>query len=576
VPFLSTRDSREASQNLSQASFVEEASFSETFAAGVGQVFDEELSISSMLNMEGFNQRKSQVKELGDSGAFNISNYTSPVGDVDYERISTDFPDFKIKNDQALFDERKSLLKRRREYSQDVFDRGNGMAQFLGMATGYMLDPINIATMPIATAGVAVKGLGTLGRAITIGKNEAGLAVAAELMIQPLVYQHKHDIDSPFEFKDALINIATAATGAAVIGSAVGGISGYIKAVREKTVDLPLDDDAVMSLGALARVEDDLNIINSKTKPEKASVDRAKEQGFNVDNVVYHGTDRDFSEFDVSKAGERGEDFGNYVYFSSDPDVASGFSVSLTKSENFNKALKKAELARIKRNKAIVDFGVNSKEHIEAQELVEIAEANRAKVYDQANEFAEPTTGSNVRPSYLKGDYLEFDAKGKHYSKVNETAISAAKDQGKDGVIIKNSFDRSTTKSKKQSDVTVVFDANNIRSKFDTFEKIKSDGKIISELNDKMETVNQPSKVKENYIQPERKTATTGSVTQREREVIERNGLTQDYDADIEAFKSLDNPRIIQDDQVVDANDFMKSIDDEINGIDDVLRCVIG
>jgi len=52
--------------------------------------------------------------------------------------------------------------------------------------------------------------------------------------------------------------------------------------------------------------------------------------------------------------------------------------------------------------------------------------------------------------------------------------------------------------------------------------------------------------------------------------------LTQDYDADIEAFKSLDNPRIIQDDQVVDANDFMKSIDDEINGIDDVLRCVIG
>ena len=85
MPFLSTLDKREVSQNLTQASFVEEASFSETFNAGVGQVFDEELSISSMLNMEGFTQRKEQVKEHGNSGAFNISEYTSPVGDVNYK-----------------------------------------------------------------------------------------------------------------------------------------------------------------------------------------------------------------------------------------------------------------------------------------------------------------------------------------------------------------------------------------------------------------------------------------------------------------------------------------------------------
>ena len=90
-----------------------------------------------------------------------------------------------------------------------------------------------------------------------------------------------------------------------------------------------------------------------------------------------------------------------------------------------------------------------------------------------------------------------------------------------------------------------------------------------------MEAVNQPSKVKENFIQPEKKAATTGSVTQRERAVIERNGLTKDYDADIEAFNALENKRIVQDDQVVDADAFMKSINDEMKGIEEVLTCAI-
>ena len=230
-----------------------------------------------MLNLEGFSQRKQQVKELGNSGAFDINKYTSGVGDVNYNKLGEDFPEFKLKTDRELFDERKALLKQRRDYAQDVFERGNGMAQFLGMANAFMLDPINIATMPIATAGTAAKGLSTIGRAIQVGRNEAGLAVAAELMIQPLVYQHKHAIDSPFEFTDALANIATAATGAFAIGSAVGGISGYLKAVREKTADLPLDDSAKMALESLARVEDDLNlnratipddIVTSKFNPE--------------------------------------------------------------------------------------------------------------------------------------------------------------------------------------------------------------------------------------------------------------------------------------------------------------------
>ena len=474
MPFLSTRDNREVSQNLTQASFVEEASFSEAFAAGVGQVFDEELSVSSMLNMQGFNQRKEQVKEFGNSGQFNINEYTSGVGDVDYEKISTDFPDLKIKNDKTLFDERATLLKGRREYAQDVFDRGNGMAQFLGMATAYMLDPINIATMPIATAGTSLKGLSTLGRAITIGRNEAGLAIAAELMIQPLVYQHKHDINSPFEFKDALINIATAATGAAAIGGLTGGISGYLKTVREKTVDLPLDDDAVMALSALARVEDDLNL-----NPEKINLD--------LDQV-----EREFIQ------GIK-------------DDLTSVASSKMSKSE------------KVAVNKELFSLEISAKK-LDGEDLI----LARARIDELKTK--------------LSNDDLSLKA---------EVDLIAIK--------------KGRLSEAQQSQL------NEIKTKAE----VDVDSRFLTETNNKMETVNQPSKVKENYTQPEKKPATTGSVTQRERAVVERNGLTKEYDADIEAFKALDKPRIVQDDQVVDADAFMKSIDDEINGIEEVLTCAI-
>ena len=465
MPFLSARDSREVQQGLTQASFVEEASFGETFAAGVGQVFDEELSVSSMLNMQGFNQRKDQVKELGNSGAFNIDEYTSAVGDVNYEKISKDFPDFKLKDDKTLFDERATLLKSRREYAQDVFDRGNGMAQFLGMATAYMLDPINIATMPIATAGTAVKGLGALGRAITVGRNEAGIAIAAELMIQPLVYQHKHDIKSPFEFKDALLNIVTAATGAAAIGGTVGGISGYLKNVREKTAGLPLNDDAKMSLESMARVEDDLNNIKAAK-----GIDEATKKRF-------------LDEFDIDL---------------SDP-VESVAQAKVKKVVELSKKQKELQ-------------SKSSSLGVRANEALDIEDINLAnRLFDEKE--------------LIKADINKIDSDIKELT------------------------------------------TNKI--------EIDNDAEILTELNNKMQTNNQPSKVKENYIQPERKAATSGSVSQRERAVVERNGLTKDYDADIEAFNKLENPRIVQDDVVVDAGSFMKSIDDEIKGIEEVLTCAI-
>ena len=508
MPFISTKAKKEFNQSVVPSSYVEEASFGETFAASVGQTFDEDLSISSMLNLEGFNQRQQQVKELGDSGAFDINKYTSGVGDVDYNKLGQDFPEFKLKTDKELFEERKALLKQRRDYAQDVFERGNGMAQFLGMATAFMLDPINIATMPIATAGTAAKGLSTIGRAIQVGRNEAGLAVATELMIQPLVYQHKHAIDSPFEFTDALANIATAATGAFAIGSAVGGISGYLKAVREKTADLPLDDSAKMALESLARVEDDLNTIKASKSGEVVDLEQIE---------------KDF----ILEVKE---------------ELTSSASSKITRGERkqINKELRdlESQLNNVKTDKVIPKKEKGLSARAAKRQAIESAEAtaNQEKLLIQ-----EKIDRLQAR--------LDIDLKA---SKA-ESDLSRI-EQG----IIPDVYKRRLDEIKSNDDL------------------IKEDVEILTQLNNKQQEVNQPSKVPENYQEPKRQKATTGTITQRERAVIDRDGYTEDYDADIAAYKALENRRIIQDDEIVDADEFMKSIDDEIKGIDDVLRCAIG
>jgi len=504
MPFLSQKENRETLQNIAPAEKFIDPGFSEVFAAGVGQVFDEELSISSLLNMEGFNQRKEQVKELGKSDKFNITEYTSFIGAVDYERLSTDFPEFNIKNDRTLFDERSALLKQRREYAQDVIERGSGMAQFLGMATGYMLDPINIATLPVATAGASVKGLTTLGRALTVGRNEAGLAIAAELMIQPLVYDHKHDIGSPFEFSDAIVNIAMAATGAAAIGAFTGGLSGYIKNVREKSITQPLNEDAISALQALARVEDDLNL-----NPEKADLDLKKVE----------------------------DDFIQELR----AELTANASQKITRGERkaLNSQLNDLEgrLSEITEEAVIVE----KRKGLPARKAKAEALERVKRIADE--ERLELRTQIDAIKTKLEADRLGSEA----------AANLSRIDQG----IITEDLQKQIDKIKFEKELEV-------------------DTNFLRETNNKMETVNPPAKQAENYEIPRKEPVSRGTISQRERAILERQGIQGDYDADIEAFKALEKPRIIQNDEIVDATDFMKSLDDEISGMDDILRCAVG
>ena len=171
MPFVSKKDARERYQMMTPYEYVEVPEFSEVFAASVGQVIDEDLSISSYLNNEMFAARGQKIRKLRDDG-FDVDSYIDQQGKIDTARLSVD-TNQDIPSDEMLREQRNNMLKQRRDYSNDVIERGSGFAQFFGMATGFMLDPVNIATIPLASAGVAAKGLGVIGSALSWAKREA-------------------------------------------------------------------------------------------------------------------------------------------------------------------------------------------------------------------------------------------------------------------------------------------------------------------------------------------------------------------------------------------------------------------
>ena len=255
MPFISRQDEvdRLSKQEVG-LDYKPKSTFGETFDASVGKVFDEELSISTFLNREGWSERKETVEALIDSGLIDKQKYTRPGGRFDYNRASIDFD--QIKSDYVLDEERKAELKNRREYGQGVIDNGSGFAQFLGAGTAFMLDPVSIATMPISYGVGAATGL----RAVGLAAVKAGATeMAAETAIQGFVNIHKDAIESPYSWQDSLANISTAAIAGGLLGGVGMGVREYIGHVRAKSKSLPQDEDLALADATLARMEDTLS-----------------------------------------------------------------------------------------------------------------------------------------------------------------------------------------------------------------------------------------------------------------------------------------------------------------------------
>ena len=227
---FSERDARAEYETLRLAPSGPDPSREETFDAAFGFARDEMLSISSFLNNQGYWDRSNKINQMRDDG-FDFNPYTDEKGQLDYDRIAANTG--LIKTDGDLRTERNNILSDRRAYRQDIMERGPGINTFLGMA-GAMLfnDPINIATLPIGF-GTAAKGLSVLGHTLRGARNTTAVAVSSELAIQPLVFNHKHDINSPYEVQDAINVIGITAISAGILGGGVSGVAGYFTRAAE-------------------------------------------------------------------------------------------------------------------------------------------------------------------------------------------------------------------------------------------------------------------------------------------------------------------------------------------------------
>jgi hypothetical protein len=587
MAFVSRRDLRDFNQRVTPyepVADVEETGLSEVFAAAFGQVVDEELSISSFLNMGQFDERKEKVKALVDDG-LDINAYTDISGVIDYDRISRDTG--KIDTDASLFFKRNELLAKRRNERADVMERGSGFAQFFGMATGYMLDPITIATLPIATAGVSLKSMGVLASAMTVGKREAGLALASELAIQPLVYKHKHDIDSPYSTEEALTNIAIAATGAGALGAFTGGLVGYFNKIGRSAIDegvVAPNSVEAMAVEQLQRVGEDIQAVKQVLTGSRTVIQREGQP----DEVITQTLDemRGIDEFAMSETIARNSRMAD--------DYAEAMSAFERESAAFTAELAASKARELKQIAKDVDkvskspkFGRLISEYGGLNQAAWKSEAGMSKAQSGSLKggFQKPfwrsgnagLTPEKLAEKLMEDGHIATRAIGAGYD--NRDAVEFVEDllSAGDRFVDPSVEARLLELDQAEQSLNKVADEDLDPFFVDVNEKnINVDIEIFKTYERKREEFNEQSLSNEFFQEPRPQKAAPATVTAREREILEANGLAEDYDADMRAFDNLETKSLMVDGEMVDAGAIVKGLDEDIEGIESVLECALG
>lgn len=569
--------------------------FGETMGAAFRFTRDEGLSTSSFMNNEGYAIRREQMKKLKEEG-FDVSKYIDDTGAVNYDNLSS--ATGLVKSDLEIFTERNELLEKRRNESEDVMARGSGFAQFLGMTGGYMTDPVNVASLPFGGVGTAVKGMSVLSRALIGARNASAVAIASEAAIQPLVYKHKHDIGSPYEVSDAIQAIAFTAIGAGVLGGAAGGISGYLAKTAESIAPVfapvfpqaPLAYKSPMIAGRPAGAQTFENI--TKFKEELISEAKAKLIG-PAGQKLTRGEEKKLRgelrslEFDLAKAKK--------------PPT----KVKARKDEPARVAKQKVLQAEVKRledniarTQKLLDDSQATREYNKA--IIRLEEGKltpelQQQLDDYINIPSTPETqavfvlAKMAESMRLRKGFRASELALESYSKYSSKLINSL-DEAKDVAV--KAIDDEIAKT----DVTntaKLDDLNNVRNRLTDQAVIDRDGldSIFEDLFQKnidldvamlradeafRVQMDAPTLSYNDYIGPARPKAAKASTTPMQRQDLSDKGLDEAYDSDMALFNQLENKLAIVDGELVDAAPIMKELNDELEGLDSVMRCAIG
>ena len=604
MAILSSIDQQNKMRNYVPEYASNEPTFAETLAASFSFVQDEELSISSSFYNEGYYNRKRDLKTLSNEG-FDVGKYIDGAGIIDYDRISK-VTEGQIKTDLQLYQERNEILRKRREENQDVIARGSGLAQFFGMTAGYMTDPINIATLPIGGIATAGKGMSVLAQALKSARNTAAVAVASEAAIQPLVYKHKQDIDSPYDSDDALRAIAFAAGGSAILGGALGGISGYIRKLTEDVstvanvfpeAPFSFKPTVIKGKAAVAPTFENINNYKAQLIAEETGkligiagekITRGARKTINKELIELQQQLKTVKESELlyTKDGKPLKAKSVRHRKQARERKEQGIKAIQEKINKLNKTLEKdrkssaaeASISRLEQGilpesaqKKLDDFILQKTtaetesiyllarvgENLRAQKgfrAEEVFLGGIAKVMDDLPKIFDGTEPLDIKAIGLKA----VDERLDEMKAANANASDIAKLENIRNRILSDEGDGLEL-------------LNNVKQ-----ENIELDAAILKENEAFRQQMDDYTISPDAFVGPPKPPAPRAKTTSLERSALDSDGMGKNFDEDMANYNNLETKYAIVDGQLVDATKVIKELDDDLEGLESIMRCSIG
>jgi hypothetical protein len=598
MPILSSIDQQNRMLEYVPARATSKPTFGETVSAGFSFVRDEELSISSSFYNEGYYNRRRDLKTLSNEG-FDVDKYIDNAGIINYDRISQ-ATEGRVKTDLQLYQERNSILRKRREENQDVMARGSGLGQFFGMTAGYMTDPINIATLPIGGIATAGKGMSVLAQALKSARNTAAVAVASEAAIQPFVYKHKQDIDSPYDIDDSIRAITFAAVGSAVLGGALGGISGYLRKLTEdSTAVLPVFPKApfvfkptmINGKPTVAPTFENINNFKSQLIVEE----KAKLIG-KAGEVLPKGKAKDLQgelknlEFDLKQADK--------------PPVniiaRKGESVRVAKQRvvKEEKARIQDRINRVTKEIERNDFAKKAQSEISRLDQGILTESTQKKLDNFILQKSTPETesiyllarfGDNLRAQ--KGFRAEEVFTGAFEKSADNLAkaVDGGKTLSVKEIGLKAVDARLAEMKAAKANANDIAKLEDIRNRIASEEgdgaellqtirqeNINLDASILRENEAFRQQMDNYTVTQDMFVGPPKPPAPKAQATNLERSVLDADGMGKNFDEEMANYNRLEAKYAIVDGKIVDSAKIIKELDDDLDGLESIMRCSIG
>ena len=594
----------------------------ETRSSAYEFVQDEERSSSWSYNNQMYQDRFDTVRGFVEEG-IDLRNYQGTNGVFNYNRFAEETG--LVKTDRELAQEKSDLLSIRRQKNQDIMARGGGGSKFLGMAGSYMTDPLNFNQLlvPVGSASVAVQSMSTLAKSLYYSRNVMGVALVAETGIQATVYQHKQNIESPYTKMDAIkmVGITTLSAGILTGGLTAGisSVGSYFakssNAIANQPQLFPRAPMAYKSPLAVDGKPIGLPTLENIGKLETKLLQDARADLLTKAGATITRGERKSLVAQLKVLAKQLNDADlPEIKYGKDGKPLAPKPVSKSKTKKAQK-LEKNRQAAIKAEKALIQGNIDrinkvlAKDRASAlaeQALVRIESGKTlpAKQQKQLDDYITANTTPETEAVFalsrwgdamrtVKGPTVLDDILG-GYGLGKEAGLDAASNKAAllksledkivkankntttvDGVVQKNKTAQQLEKLRDLIAKTSDDDLEGLMT--DLFRKnVAEDLRLMQAREDAFNLLQNTTLKPEDFVGPPTAPSSKAPATSLERQALEEAGLGSAFDAEVARYNSLQSKLTIDGDDLLDAQAVIKTLDEELDQLENILRCTRG